>query len=361
LKVFHLDSERTFRGGERQVLYLIEGLKEKGVENFLFCPENSHLFKDVDPTPRHWWGVDVKKFPLSMRGEFDIFSAIKLSKFIKKFKPHILHSHTAHALSTAIIGKKLSGKNPKIIASRRVDFHIRSRKKYLQADRIIAVSNFVKKVLIEDGIPEEKIDVVYSGIDLADFVNLDGEYLKKEFNIRKDEFIIGNIAALTEQKDHETLLKGVSHLEIDFKLFIVGEGHLRKKLERLSEKLKIKDRVIFTGFRKDARNFLKIFDLFVLTSKWEALGTSILDAMATGVAVVATKTGGISEMIEDGISGFLVKAGDHRDIADKIIFLKKNKSVRDKIIFNAREKVKKFSIKNMVAKTYQIYTGLKIL
>jgi len=349
LKVFHLDSERTFRGGERQVFYLIEGLKEKGVENFLFCPANSHLFKEVN----------VKKIPLSMRGEFDVFSAIKLSKFIKKFEPHILHAHTAHSLSTAIVAKKLSGKNPKIIASRRVDFHIKSKKKYLAADRIIAVSNAVKEVLKKDGISEEKINVVYSGIDLADFANLDGEYLRKEFNLREDDFIIGNIAALTEQKDHETLLKGVSHLEIDFKLFIVGEGHLRKKLERLSEKLKIKDRVIFTGFRKDARNFLKIFDLFVLTSKWEALGTSILDAMAAGVAVVATNVGGISEMIEEGVDGFLVEAGDHKDIAEKIVFLKENKDVRDKIVFNAREKVKNFSVENTVEKIFRIYTGLK--
>ncbi|MCD6412696.1 MAG: glycosyltransferase family 4 protein, partial [Elusimicrobia bacterium] len=228
----------------------------------------------------------------------------------------------------------------------------------LAANRIIVVSNAVKKILIEDGIPEGKIDVVYSGIDLADFVNLDGGYLRKEFNIRKDEFIIGNIAALTEQKDHETLLRGVYLLDIDFKLFIVGEGHLRKKLERLSEKLKIKDRVIFTGFRKDARNFLKIFDLFVLTSKWEALGTSILDAMATGVAVVATNVGGISEMIEDGINGFLVPPRNPRKMSEKIRALVKDTALRKKFSKNGRRKVMEFTVEKMVSKTYEAYKKL---
>ncbi|MDO9513733.1 MAG: glycosyltransferase, partial [Elusimicrobiota bacterium] len=259
MKVFHIDSEKTFRGGQRQVLYLLEGLKERGVENFLFCPGKSPLFERSG---------HISKIPAAMLGEFDIFSAFKISRHISREEPDIIHCHSAHALSIGLIAKKLSSFKPALIAARRVDFHIRCLRKYLSADRIITVSKAIQKILISDGVPADKIDVVYSGIKKEQFENLKGDYLYKELGLNKSDVIVGNIAALTEQKDHFTFLKAAKIAlgkNKNMKFVIVGDGGLRRKLMEFSCNNGTGDNVIFTGFRKDALNFLKIFNIFAMS------------------------------------------------------------------------------------------------
>ncbi|MBA3066819.1 glycosyltransferase, partial [bacterium] len=113
MKVFHIDSEKTFRGGQRQVIYLLEGLQKRGIENFLFCPSQSPLFERAEK---------VKKIPVAMLCEFDIFSAFRIAKFINRENPDILHCHSAHALSVGLIAKKIASHKPALIAARRVIF-----------------------------------------------------------------------------------------------------------------------------------------------------------------------------------------------------------------------------------------------
>jgi len=349
MKVFHIDSEKTFRGGQRQVLYLLEGLKKRGVENFLFCPVKSPLFERAEK---------VRKIPAAMRGEFDIFSAFKIAKFINREKPDILHCHSAHALSAGVTALFFSKHKPKIIAARRVDFHIRCLKKYQRADRIITDSEAIKQILISDGVAADKMDVVYSGIKQEQYQNQDGGYLYKELGLNKEDIIIGNIAALTEEKDHLTLLKSagiVAGRIKNVKFIIVGEGKLRRKLMNFSRNNGTRDNVIFTGFRKDALNFLKIFDVFAMSSKWEGLGTSILDAMALEVPVVATAAGGIKEIIEDGRNGFLAAPGDAAALAEKIIKLASDADLRKKFAASGRKTAEKFSAEKTAEETLSVY------
>ncbi|PKN00164.1 MAG: glycosyl transferase [Elusimicrobia bacterium HGW-Elusimicrobia-2] len=350
MKVFHIDSEKTFRGGQRQVLYLLEGLKERGVENFLFCPGKYPLFERAGY---------ISKIPAAMLGEFDIFSAFKISRHINREEPDIIHCHSAHALSIGLIAKKLASFKPALIAARRVDFHIRCLRKYLSADRIITVSKAIQKILISDGVPADKIDVVYSGIKNGrQFENLKGDYLYKELGLNKNDIIVGNIAALTEQKDHFTLLKAAK-IALDknknMKFIIVGDGGLRRKLMDFSCNNGTGDNVIFTGFRKDAFNFLNIFDVFVMSSKWEGLGTSILDAMSSGVPVVSTSAGGIKEIIEDGENGLLADPGDDAALAGKIIKLASDSALRKTFADKGRKTAEKFSSEKTAEGTLAVY------
>jgi len=352
MKVFHIDSEKTFRGGQRQVLYLLEGLRRYGVENILICPGKAPLFQRCQ---------EVKKESVAMRNEFDICSAIKIAKLINAEKPALLHCHSAHALSFGILARFFSKHRPKIIAARRVDFRIKSRRKYLSADKIITVSRAIKNILIGDGIPDEKIEVVYSGIERGRFDSVKAAHLKKEFNVSGNDFILGNVAALTSQKDHKTLLDAISLLVRDndnLKFFIVGEGGLRNGLVKLSKSLGISGNVIFTGFRNDVVDFYSLFDIFVSSSTWEGLGTSILDAMCTGVPVVATAVGGIPEIIEDGVDGFLVPARNPRMLSEKIGVLMKNAALREKFSQNGIRKAMKFSAEKMVSGSLEVYKKL---
>jgi len=349
MKIFHIDSEKTFRGGQRQVLYLLEGLGKRGVDNFLFCPGKSPLFERAEK---------VRKIPATMCCEFDIFSAYKIAKFINRENPDVLHCHSAHALSIGIIAKKISSCNPALIASRRVDFHIKCLRKYLRADRIITVSKMIKQILISDDVPADKIDVVYSGIKQDQFQNLNGDYLYDELALNKNDIIIGNIAALTEQKDHFTFLKAakivIGKIK-NVKFVIVGDGELSRKLMDFSRSNGTQNNVIFTGFRKDALNFLKIFNVFAISSKWEGLGTSILDAMASGVPVASTAAGGIKEIIEDGRNGFLAPPGDDAALAGKIIKLAEDEGLRKTFVEKGMETAEKFSSEKTAEGTLEVY------
>ncbi|MFH1957479.1 MAG: glycosyltransferase family 4 protein [bacterium] len=349
MKVFHIDSEKTFRGGQQQVLYLLEGLRKYGVENILICPGASPLFQRCS---------GVKKESAAMISEFDIFSAIKTAKLINAEKPDILHCHSAHALSVGVMARFFSKQKPKIIASRRVDFRIKSRRKYLSADKIITVSKAIKKILVKNGIPEGRIEVVYSGVELK---SREADCLKKEFNLSEKDFIVGNVAALTHQKDHKTLLKAVSLLvrnNENLKFFIIGEGVLHNGLAKLSKELGISENVIFTGFRNDVANFYSLFGIFVSSSAWEGLGTSILDAMLSGVPVVATAVGGIPEIIEDGVDGFLVPHLNPLKMSEKIDALIKNAALREKFSQNGIRKAMKFSVEKMVSGSFEVYKKL---
>jgi len=352
MKIFHIDSEKTFRGGQQQILYLLEGLRKYDVENILICPGKSPFFQ------RH---SGVKKEPVAMRSEFDVFSAIKIAKLINAGKPDILHCHSAHALSAGILARFFSKHKPKIIAARRVDFRIKSRRKYLCVDKIITVSKAIKSILLEDGIPEGRIEVVYSGIDPGRFNSTKADYLKKEFNVSEKDFIVGNVAALTLQKDHKTLLDAISLLvpqNSNLKFFIIGEGVLHNGLVKLSKKLGISKNIIFTGFRNDVTNFYPLFRIFTASPAWEGLGTSILDAMLSGVPVVATAVGGIPEIIEAGVDGFLVPPRNPRKMSEKISALVKDTALREKFSQNGRKKVMKFSVEKMVSETFGIYRKL---
>ncbi len=185
-------------------------------------------------------------------------------------------------------------------------------------DRYIAISENVKRILIQDGIAPEKIAIAYSGIDLEPFEHLpDPAYLRAEFRIVPGEILAGNVAALVEHKDQRTLLDAFAEFSrsrpqgaAPVRLFILGEGKLRAELEERARQAGIQDRVVFTGFRGDVAAFLALFDLFVMSSKEEGLGTAVLDAMAAGLPVLATRGGGIPEMVDAERGGLLVPVGD---------------------------------------------------
>ena len=357
-RILHIDSQKYWRGGQQQVLYLACGLKEKGHCCFLSCPPDSPLRKKGEEK-----GLEL--FPVKMRGEWDIIAIRKLSKFIKEKNIQIIHLHSARAHTLGWLATRLMSGIKKVV-SRRTEFHIKknllSITKYRKIDRIIAISKQVRKILIEDKIPEEKIKVIYSGINYKNFEGLNGKYLYKELRLNHRRKLVGTVGSLTPDKGHKYFLNACAEVKKNFpsiQFLIIGEGKLKKSLIHLSRKLNLEDSVIFTGFRNDVPQLLSLLDVFVLPSQTEGLGTSFLEAMASGLPIVATKTGGIPEVVKEGINGILVPLNSVSSLANGILRLLKDEKLA-KEYGKAGERIVKetFDIDHTINQTERVYAEL---
>ncbi|MDY6933523.1 MAG: glycosyltransferase [Spirochaetota bacterium] len=360
ISILHINTAKDWRGGEKQTYYLASHLHKRGYRSHCICQRDSILYQKLVSD-------SIPSFSVRMRSEFDVYAALQIAKIARELNVKILHMHTAHAHSLGLISN-LFYRIPVNIVSRRVDYRVGSnflsRYKYNYPETYIAVSNAVRDILIEDGIPSEKVIAVHSGVDFNTYKNIETDYLFDEYNEicnLSDRIRIINVAALTPQKDHETLIRAMSTVvkyNNNFLLFILGEGKLKYRLSGLRDKLGLRDYIIFTGYRDDVINFIKFSDIFVLSSKWEGLGTSIIDAMALQKPVIATSTGGIPELIESGSSGMLVGKEDPEELAHVIIHLAGNRDIQKKMAENAYIRALDFSINNTIEKTLGVYNRM---
>ena len=277
---------------------------------------------------------------LAPRNEVDLSTAWKLSRIIRQWKPEIVHAHDPHAVSMAALALSFAAPEPcpRLIASRRVDFHLQkhsfSRWKYRQVDLFIAASNAIRDVLVHDGIRAELIVVVHDGIDVAKLGRLPPLDIRAELWLPHGAPIIVNVAALVPHKGHKYLVQAMTHVvrEVpDAHVVIFGEGELRAMLERQIRELHLEKHVQLAGFRPDVLQLVKTADLFVMSSVTEGLGSTVLDAMAMKLAVVGTRAGGIPEAVVDGTTGVLVPPAHAGDLASAMVRLLKNPALRTRM------------------------------
>lgn len=361
--VLHLTTAKTWRGGEQQVLYLALALSEQGIRQCIVAPPGSELASRARKE-----GLEVHE--ITILGELDFLAVRRIRRLALSQDFRLIHAHTAKAHSLGLLARRKSPEL-KLIVSRRVDFPARqnflSRKKYQSpfVDRYIAISHNVKRILVQDGIVPERISVAYSGIDSTKFKKLpDSDYLRNEFHCQNC-MVLGNVAALVDHKDHRTLLEAAGILEEltdrsegpehDWKLIIVGQGELEDMLRALVEELHLENRVIFTGFRQDVAAFLDLFDVFIMSSKEEGLGTAVLDAMAAGLPVVATSGGGIPEMVDHQKGGLLSPPRGPRHLAENIYRMMLKSGLRKRYGSYNRKKVKAFDYRNTALQNLEVY------
>jgi glycosyltransferase involved in cell wall biosynthesis len=360
IKVLHIDSENGWRGGQQQAVYLFEGLIRRGIETVFVCRPDSEL-------SGHFKNKKLPHIEIPMRNELDIFSAYRIATYARKNGFTILHLHSAHAHSIGLLAKLFYTK-VKLIGVRRVDFNIKknifSRFKYNSSliNRIVCISSEIKKIMLECAINEDKLTVIHSGVDVHKFDSTEADpLLREKYGIAKDAIIIGTVAALVGHKDYPNLLKAASIVTDKAKqavIIAVGDGKNENEIKQIHSDLKLGNKFIFAGYQKEVGKYLKAFDIFVLASKKEGLGTSVLDAQSIGLPVIATRAGGIPEMIENGANGILVAKQDPEELANAILELVNDPVKRNLIGRNAKETVSKFSIENTVDKNIDIYKEL---
>jgi glycosyltransferase involved in cell wall biosynthesis len=358
MRVLHINTERTWRGGEQQTLYLLQGLKERGITSHLLCQPGSPIEKKSQSL-----GIEV--FPVTMRGEVDLLAGYQLRKLIEGFNYDIIHSHTSHAHTLAFLASL--GLRTRLLVSRRVDFsifrhsffHLSGIKYHHMADYYVAISHKIKDVMVGDGIPAYRIFVVHSGVDTERLIGASKDYLIKEFDIKSNEHIVVNVAHLAGHKGQRYLVEAIPLVLAkipNVRFFIVGHGRLMEKLKALAASLGLNRALIFTGFRRDVGAFYQIADLFVMSSVQEGLGTAVLDAMALGKPVVATNAGGIPEIIRDGETGRLVESADPAALAEGVVELLSNAERAQQMASLGKVVVREnFSVDAMIDKNIEVY------
>lgn len=355
MKVLHIDEQSGWRGGEQQASYLIRGLTERGHRCFIAGKAQSEFLS------RDHGVSDVVKIPVPCRGELDLATAWTLARAVRRHRIDILHAHSSHALTYALLARRFAG-HGKVVASRRVDFppndNLFSRWKYRRPDRIIAISDCIGAVLRRYGVPNDRLRVVHSGIDPQRFANV-APLSRAELGVPDTAALVGNVGALVGHKDHATLINAMPYVlkEVpNAHLVIAGDGPLRPQLDDLIARLAINAHATLLGRRDDVPRLLHALDLFVMSSKEEGLGTSVLDAMACGVPVVATAAGGIPEMVKDGATGILSPVGDSARLAEGIVRVLQNTVSRDTLVENARRMVyDRFTVDRMVEGNLRVY------
>src|ERR1700682_4368771 len=322
----HVDTARTWRGGQNQVLLTVNGLRSIGQRAALVAHPDGELRR------RAAEGLDL--IPIAPRTEMDLSTAWKFSRVIKRLAPDVIHAHDPHGVAMASFALSLGSSSaggrraPALVASRRVDFHLKnnslSRWKYRQVDCFIAASEAIRRMLVGDGVPEDRTVTVHEGIDVEHVVARPLVNVHEAFWLPHQAPVVGNVAALVPHKGQRYLIEAarlVIRQMPDVRFVILGEGELRGALERQVREYHLEKHVLLPGFRTDVLGCMKGFNLFAMSSVTEGLGTALLDAMACSRAIVATRTGGIPEVVENGVTGQLVAPRDHAAMAQAMLLL----------------------------------------
>jgi glycosyltransferase involved in cell wall biosynthesis len=356
LRVLHVDSEIPWRGGERQVIELMRRQRAMGDEPHLAAPRQSALAGRAS-------GERFAVHPVPMRGTWDLGSVAALATLHRALRPHVVHWHAARAHALGAVAS-LFAPGPARILSRRVDFPVRrspgSRLLYaLPIESILAISGGVREALIRSGVPAGRIRIVPSGIDLEPFqVPFDRPAARRRLGLADGELLILQIAALAPHKSQTDLLRAAASARArrpDLRFWIAGEGPLRAELEAEHRALGLGEAVRFLGFRDDTTDLLRAADLFVISSYLEGLGTSILDAMAAGLAVVATRVGGIPEIVAHQETGVLVPPRNPEALANAILDLAGDPERRATFGVRGQERVRAFSADVTAERTREAY------
>lgn len=356
----HIDTARTWRGGQNQVLLTVNGLRALG--------QRAALVAHPDGELRRRAAEGLELIPLAPRTEMDLTAAWRLARVIRRLGPDVVHAHDPHGVAMAALALSMTAARPSpaLVAARRVDFHLRgnslSRWKNRQVDCFIAASEAIREMLVADGVPLERTVTVHEGIDVDRIVSTPAVNVHEALWLPHHAPLVGNVAALVPHKGLRYLIEA-AHLVLrevpDARFVIFGEGELREHLEHLVHEHRLEKHVLLPGFRTDVTGCIKGLDLFVMSSVTEGLGTSLLDAMACAKPIVATRTGGIPEVVADGVNGILVPPRDAPALARAIVALLEDTSRRDQFGRAALSRVREhFTVDRMVANTAAVYSKL---
>ncbi len=295
-----------------------------------------------------------------LKHKFDWTIVKDLYSFIKQKDIKIVRTHQYHANFYGRLAARIANV-PCIVASvhniytRDRKIHRRIINRFLagSTDKIIAVSESVKKDLLKyDGIPGVKVKVICNGVDINKFASIKETRIREELGIPPEFTVIGTIGRLTLQKGQKYLLEAVSKLKDSnhkFVLLIAGDGILKTELQNYSRELGIYDSVRFLGTRRDVPEILSAIDIFVLPSLWEGLGNALIEAMASGKAIITTDIPPIREVVNSEKVGILVPVKNSGAIASAIKLLLHDQALARRIGRAAMEKVSlSFNIDNTV-------------
>ena len=372
IKVLHV-TQATIGGALEYIKLFFSHIDTDEYELCLICPSYGPMRQEIEDM-----GITV--YPIEMSREInlkaDIKSFFELKKAIKHIKPDLVHLHSSKA---GVLGKVASylNKVPCIYNAHGWSFSINTTdkkkkiysliEKYtsLFCCKIVNISeyeyNLAKQYKIAS---DKKMITIHNGIDIEKYKknNYCKELILEELKIPQNSFIVGMVARISEQKDPIKFIEIAKRVcsEIEDAYFIlVGDGELRDQVNKLILKYDLNDRVKITGWVNDVNKYISVFDIGILTSRWEGFGLVLTEYMAAKKPIIASNVGGIPELIEDNYNGILVDINDTSKFVKSIIELKDNDTLKNKYVENSSYILdNKFNIKNVVEKHNKLYRKL---
>ena len=357
MNVLHVSTPLSWRGGEQQLAYLLEELPSNEVNQMVVCPESSAM-------EEYCKKKSVLYFTFKKGFLSDLFLAKQIAHVCREQKIDLVHLHDSHAHTAAVLSCTVFQNKTPLVLSRKVDFpiggNIFSSYKYNHPSirKIICVSEKIKEIVTPEIHNKLLLSVVYDGIDLAKFTFQNAHVLRKQYNVPEDELIVANVAAIAPHKDYFTFVDTAELLlrkNFKAKYFIIGDGPERKTIEKYIADKNLQEKIILTGFRNDIPQILPKVDIFLFTSKTEGLGSSILDAFACRVPVVATAAGGVPEIVIHEKTGLLSPVNSPDQLAENVLRIYADSNLRNTLVENAAQFVRNFSKSNTAKKTFEIY------
>ncbi len=353
LKILHIDPEAGWGGGEAEVIGLLDYLSSWGHCNHLLCHPDGRLFREAQKK-------GISTFPVRIRNDLDPRPVCSLRRKIREEGYDIVHFHTKRAHALCLWPLRVNS-HSRYVVTRRMDYPVKRNwyNDYLynrKVDGIVAISQMIADVMIQGGVKREKIRVIYSGVNPALFRRIPAP------GGSPGRPVIGTVAVLEERKGHRFLLEAAALLKRQghrLSYRFAGEGALRGRLEQIVAKLGLQEEVTFLGFVSDVPAFLSEIDIFVLPSIYEGLGVAVLEAMAASRPVIASRVGGLSELVEDQITGILIPPGDSLALARAISQLVSEIELAQKMGARGWERVQDtFTVEKMAKKNEEYYHEL---
>ena len=369
IKILYIITSSGIGGAEKILYYTATGLDYNKYDVSVCSLKNKgEIARALEKQ-----GIEVCCLHMGGRESFlgclsSIIALIRLFPYLVRIRPTIVHSFLFRANILARIAGYLTG-IPIIISSVRVMggekkyFHYVEMITSFMVDHYVTVSESVKRYIIDKSkISAEKISVIYNGVNIKSQDNSYEQNPKMPFKIEDKDRILMTVGRLHKQKGHCYLIQAVSKVRKEFpkvKLLVIGEGEEENNLKKLVKSLDLMNEVIFAGLSSDMERILPMAELFILPSLWEGLPNALLEAMAAGKPVVATKVGGIPEIVVHGETGVLIPPRDTDALAIAIIDLLQNRlKAKDMGEAGRIRAGKRFSIYKMIEKTENLYQEL---
>ncbi len=355
MRLIHFTASKVWRGHEQKIIYLYEEFQEKKYtkEQWIVCPIDSEIYQIAKEK-------NFNVIPFQFKSEYDIFFANKFKKIVTACKANLIFMHNSQAQTLAVLSAFLFNlKVPMVLCRtliKKIDTNFLRKWKYNypQIKKIICISQPVVDLLVPAIKDPSRLSIVGAMTDAKLFQAKNATTnLRNEFSIPEDYKIIGYIAAFVAVKDHRTWIHSIELLKkkgIKAKYILIGTGSMEPEMQQLVAEKGMQDDVIFAGFRKNIPEILPEFDLLLFTSKNEAVGSTILEAYASHVPVVAANAGGIPEVVLDGTTGLLASVSNPQDFAEKAEQMLTDASFRNKCIENGYTFLMEHYTKEIVSK-----------
>jgi sugar transferase (PEP-CTERM/EpsH1 system associated) len=366
MKIFHIVEYFGLGGLENGVVNLINQSNPDRFSHEICCIKRSGKSKDR-------LNFKIPIFVMNKRDRNDWKTIIRLVKLIRKQRPDIVHTRN-WGTSDGILAARLAGVR-KVVHSehgwsmsdptgKNVRRKIVRRVFSIGVSKFVAVSEDMGRWLHEDiGIRRKKIQVIINGVDIHKFTPAIRNVAKNRLRLNGD-VIIGTVARLDPIKRHDILLKAFSEAIEEYpnaRLLVIGDGPEKQKLEKIWQNLPNQNQITFLGERLDIAQLYQSMDVFVLASQNEGISNTILEAMASGLPVIATSVGGNREVVTPYKTGLLVPPVNVEALKNAILYYIENPEEREKHGKNARiDAVKRFSLEKMSKKYESLYASLVV-